>query len=418
MPPKKTSTSAAPAMTQAAIRQLIADSVTAALEAQATTMENTNNTDRNTGQSETPVARKGTSDHIKKFNDRRNTTNNDNNNYLNNHDNNNYPNDCNNHNHSNNRNNNKYHDKRNNYNRNNDYHQRQNKRQEAIRAYTVNPTKNSLYARNLPLCKRCRIHHTGSCSVVCQLSLLYLSKWECYTTSEEPIADEPTTSILDDIADESIQEDTIELYRNTFFNLFCSHVLEEADSSSTNQDPSNMHEFYQQYLSTNQWIKNYPLEKVIVDPSKPVMTRSRLQTDAKMCMYALTELVERPVGRNIIGVKWLWKNKTDAKNIIIRTKSCLIAKGYSQEKGIDFEESFAPIACLEAVKMFGDYATYKNFTVYQMDIKTAFLNGPLKEEVYVSQTDGFVDIFLIVLRKLFTVSNKLQEHNMRSFPYS
>nr|GEZ99946.1 hypothetical protein [Tanacetum cinerariifolium] len=103
MPPKNTTTSEAPAMTPAAIRQLIADSVAAALEAQAATMENTNNTNRNTGPSETPVARKGTNDHKRKFNDRRNTTNNDINNYPNNRDNNNYPNDHNNNNRSNNR---------------------------------------------------------------------------------------------------------------------------------------------------------------------------------------------------------------------------------------------------------------------------------------------------------------------------
>nr|GFA52415.1 hypothetical protein [Tanacetum cinerariifolium] len=84
IPPKKTSTSAAPTMTQAAIRQLIADSVAAALEAQAATMANTNNTNRNIGPSETPIARKGTNDHKQKFNDRRNTTNNDNNNCPNN----------------------------------------------------------------------------------------------------------------------------------------------------------------------------------------------------------------------------------------------------------------------------------------------------------------------------------------------
>nr|GEY87302.1 hypothetical protein [Tanacetum cinerariifolium] len=81
MAPKRTSTSAAPAMTQAAIMQLIADSVAAALEAQAATMANTNNTNRNTGPCETPVARKRTNDHKGKFNDRRNTTTNDNNNY-------------------------------------------------------------------------------------------------------------------------------------------------------------------------------------------------------------------------------------------------------------------------------------------------------------------------------------------------
>nr|GEW37733.1 reverse transcriptase domain-containing protein [Tanacetum cinerariifolium] len=128
MAPKRTSTSTAPAMTQAAIRQLIDDSVAAARKALAATMANTNHTNRNTGPSETPIARKGTNDHKRKFNDRRNTTNNDNNNYPNNRDNNNYPNDHNNNNHCNNHNNNKYQDNRNNNNRNNDYHQQQNRR--------------------------------------------------------------------------------------------------------------------------------------------------------------------------------------------------------------------------------------------------------------------------------------------------
>ncbi|GJU79054.1 retrovirus-related pol polyprotein from transposon TNT 1-94 [Tanacetum coccineum] len=83
---------------------------------------------------------------------------------------------------------------------------------------------------------------------------------------------------------------------------------------------------------------------------------------------------------------------TDAENIIIRNKSRLVAKGYSQQEGIDFEESFAPVARLEAVRMFVAYAAHKNFTIYQMDVKTAFLNGTLKEEVFVSQPDGFVDL--------------------------
>nr|GEV06214.1 hypothetical protein [Tanacetum cinerariifolium] len=119
MAPKRRSTSAAstsetPTMTQTVIKQLVADSVAAALEAQTTTMANTNNTNRNTELSGTPIARKGTNDHKWKFNDRKNTTNNNNN----------YPNDRN-----NNRNDNNYQDNHNNNNRNNDYHQHQNKRQ-------------------------------------------------------------------------------------------------------------------------------------------------------------------------------------------------------------------------------------------------------------------------------------------------
>ncbi|GKA81550.1 retrovirus-related pol polyprotein from transposon TNT 1-94 [Tanacetum coccineum] len=103
------------------------------------------------------------------------------------------------------------------------------------------------------------------------------------------------------------------------------------------------------------------------------------------------ELVPRPEGKNIIALKWLWKNKCDAENIVVQNKTRLVAKGYRQEEGIDFEESFAPVARLEAVRMFIAYAAHKNITIFQMDVKTAFLNGPLKEEVYVSQPEGFID---------------------------
>ncbi|GJS57343.1 retrovirus-related pol polyprotein from transposon TNT 1-94 [Tanacetum coccineum] len=90
-------------------------------------------------------------------------------------------------------------------------------------------------------------------------------------------------------------------------------------------------------------------------------------------------------------MKWLWKNKRDEENTVIRNKARLVDKGYNQQEGIDFEESFAPVARLEAVRLFVAYAAHKSFLVYQMDVKTTFLNGPLKEEVYVNQPDGFVD---------------------------
>ncbi|GJY67492.1 putative ribonuclease H-like domain-containing protein [Tanacetum coccineum] len=90
-------------------------------------------------------------------------------------------------------------------------------------------------------------------------------------------------------------------------------------------------------------------------------------------------------------MKWLWKNKRDEENIIIRNKARLVAKGYSQHEGIDFEESFALVARLEAVRLFVAYDAHKSFPIYLMDVNTIFLNGPLKEEVYVNQPDGFVD---------------------------
>nr|GEU41463.1 putative ribonuclease H-like domain-containing protein [Tanacetum cinerariifolium] len=89
-------------------------------------------------------------------------------------------------------------------------------------------------------------------------------------------------------------------------------------------------------------------------------------------------------------LKWLWKNKKDENQTVIRNKARLVAKGYAQEKGIDFEESFASVARLEAVRIFVAYAAHKSFTIYQMDVRTDFLNGPLKEEVYVAQPDGFI----------------------------
>nr|GEY37502.1 hypothetical protein [Tanacetum cinerariifolium] len=85
------------------------------------------------------------------------------------------------------------------------------------------------------------------------------------------------------------------------------------------------------------------------------------------------------------------QKKRNEENTVIQNKSRLVAKGYAQKEGVDFEESFAPVARLEAVRLFIAYATHKSFTVYQMDVKTTFLYGPLKEEVYVNQPDGFVD---------------------------
>nr|GEX67467.1 hypothetical protein [Tanacetum cinerariifolium] len=103
--------------------------------------------------------------------------------------------------------------------------------------------------------------------------------------------------------------------------------------------------------------KDHPLEQVIGNPSRSVRTRRQLESDAEMCMFALTfdrldvwELVERPLCTNVINLKWLWKNKRDEENTVIRNKSRLVAKGYAQKEGVDFKESFAPVARLEAVR--------------------------------------------------------------------
>ncbi|GJU48623.1 retrovirus-related pol polyprotein from transposon TNT 1-94 [Tanacetum coccineum] len=113
-----------------------------------------------------------------------------------------------------------------------------------------------------------------------------------------------------------------------------------------------------------------------------------------MCMFALTVSTVEP--KNIKDAMadsgWIEAMQEELhQSTVIRNKARLVAKGYAQEEGIDFEESFAPVARLEAVRIFVAYAAHKSFLIYQMDVKMAFLNGPLKEEVYVAQPDGFVD---------------------------
>ncbi|GKE75331.1 retrovirus-related pol polyprotein from transposon TNT 1-94, partial [Tanacetum coccineum] len=103
------------------------------------------------------------------------------------------------------------------------------------------------------------------------------------------------------------------------------------------------------------------------------------------------EMVPRSDCVMIITLKWIYKVKLDELGGVFKTKARLVVWGYRQEEGIDFKESFAPVARLEAIHIFIAFDAYMNMIVYQMDIKTAFLNGILREEVYVSQPDGFVD---------------------------
>nr|GEZ23069.1 retrovirus-related Pol polyprotein from transposon TNT 1-94 [Tanacetum cinerariifolium] len=118
---------------------------------------------------------------------------------------------------------------------------------------------------------------------------------------------------------------------------------------------------------------------------------TQFQQDEFINPFFISELVDKPFGKNVIKLKWLWKNKKDKDLTVIHNKARLVAKGYTQEEGTDFEESSAPVARLEAVRIFVVYVAYKYFPIYQMEVKMAFLNGPLKEEVYVAQPDRFVD---------------------------
>ncbi|GKE89644.1 retrovirus-related pol polyprotein from transposon TNT 1-94, partial [Tanacetum coccineum] len=174
------------------------------------------------------------------------------------------------------------------------------------------------------------------------------------------------------------------------------------------------------------WTKDHPLDNIIGELERLVSIRLQLHEQALFCYYdafltsvdpknykdALTqacwieamqeelndferlkvwELIPRQDKVMVITLKWIYKVKLDELGGIINNKACLVACGYRQEEGIDFEESFAPVARLDAIRIFLAFAAHMNMIVYQVDVKTALLNGILRKEVYVSQPDDFVD---------------------------
>jgi hypothetical protein len=104
------------------------------------------------------------------------------------------------------------------------------------------------------------------------------------------------------------------------------------------------------------------------------------------------ELVEPPPNCKPLGTKWVWKNKEAENGEVVRNKLTLVTQGYSQKEGIDYEETFAPVARLEAIRILLAFSVAKGFRLYQMDVNSAFLNGFLKEEVYVRQPPGFESV--------------------------
>ncbi|GJY53662.1 putative ribonuclease H-like domain-containing protein [Tanacetum coccineum] len=151
----------------------------------------------------------------------------------------------------------------------------------------------------------------------------------------------------------------------------------------------------------------HPTTQILGDPTLAVQTRSKVHKSSGA--YAFVSyiqkqrrnnhkdfqhfwiLVDLPFGKRVIGTKWVYKNKKDERGVVVRNKARLVAQGYRQEEGIDYDEVFAPVARIEAIRIFLAFASYMGFIVYQMDVKSAFLYGTIDEEVYVSQPPGFVD---------------------------
>ncbi|GJU67799.1 integrase, catalytic region, zinc finger, CCHC-type containing protein [Tanacetum coccineum] len=134
-----------------------------------------------------------------------------------------------------------------------------------------------------------------------------------------------------------------------------------------------------------------PVQEIAESSSRNIDQQCR-KNSISLTDYKFGNSLTNPLARTYQAKKgwgFYGKNKKDEDQTVIRNKARLVAKGYAQEEGIDFEESFAPVARLEAVRIFVAYAAHKSFPIYQMDVKTAFLNGPLKEEVYVAQPDDY-----------------------------
>nr|GEW56573.1 hypothetical protein [Tanacetum cinerariifolium] len=167
-----------------------------------------------------------------------------------------------------------------------------------------------------------------------------------------------------------------------------------AQSSSTVSPHIIMQLDHQILLHNSKWTKDHPLDNIIGQLSIPVSSRLQLHEQTLFCYYDafLTSVEPKTYKDALTQSCWIEAIQEELNEFErLENKARLVARGYRQEEGIDFEESFAPVARLEAIRIFLAYAAHKNMVVYQMDVKTVFLNGNLRKEVYVSQPGGFVD---------------------------
>nr|GEV68311.1 retrovirus-related Pol polyprotein from transposon TNT 1-94 [Tanacetum cinerariifolium] len=268
-----------------------------------------------------------------------------------------------------------------------------------------------------------------------ELKILFQPKFDEYLEppcAERPVS--PASAVPVPVNSASVAAESTLIDENAFapvdtdpfLNIFASEPNSEASSfgDASSAESTNVTQTLHHLVKCR---KDQPIDNIIGNPSRPVFTRKQLVTDALWCLYnsvlskvkprkfksAITvdcwfqalqdeihefdqlqvwELVPQPDCVMIIALKWIYKFKIDEYDDVLKNEAQLVAKGYQQEEGIDFEESFALVARIEAIRIFIANASSKNMTIYQMYVKTTFLNGELKKEVYVSQLEGFVDL--------------------------
>ncbi|GJZ10024.1 putative ribonuclease H-like domain-containing protein [Tanacetum coccineum] len=201
-----------------------------------------------------------------------------------------------------------------------------------------------------------------------------------------------------------------------------THEATYADlfSDETGLDMSNITTSYQVLTTPNKRIhRDHSLDHVMGDIQSGVQTRGmskntnkhgfisavyegKTHEDLHTCLFACflsreepkriaKALMDLPKGKRAIGTKWIFRNKKDERGIVTRNKVRLVAQGYTHEEGINYDEVFTPVARIEAIRLFLDYASFMDFMVYQMDMKSAFFYGTIEEKIYVCQPLGFED---------------------------
>ncbi|GJS95768.1 putative ribonuclease H-like domain-containing protein [Tanacetum coccineum] len=200
-----------------------------------------------------------------------------------------------------------------------------------------------------------------------------------------PVSPIPTTRIYKDHPVKQIIRD---IYSAPQTRRMIKSVTEQAMFSSVQQ--STNHKDFQNCLFACFLSQKEP-KKVIQALKDPSWIEAMQEELLQFKLQQVWTLVNLPNGKKTIGTKWVYRNKQDEIGIVIKNKARLVARGYIQEEGIDYDEVFAHVARIEAIRLFLAYASFKDFVVYRMDVKSAFLYGKIEEEVYVCQPPGFED---------------------------
>nr|GFB24692.1 hypothetical protein [Tanacetum cinerariifolium] len=177
----------------------------------------------------------------------------------------------------------------------------------------------------------------------------------------------------------------------------------DQDAPSSNSTSQRSSSKVRPFELIGRWTKDHPTKNVIGDPSRSVFTRKQLKSDVMWCYFDafLTSLELKNFKQAMTKPSWINAIQEEIHEFerpqawelvsVLKNKASLVSQGFRKEEEIDFKESFAPVARINAIRIFIENATNKNMMIFQIDVKTDFLNGELKEEVYVSQPEGFVD---------------------------